>query len=302
MALLSKNDDEHVVVVRVHHAVFDHDSIGIFFEQFVQAYRAYIAGDYGFAQHHRHHLSLKQHRGAMVDQEGEMQFWLSTLNRYLTKGADSSLYPRADCPSPQGYAVELSQPFSQAIKDFAHAHNTTAYVVLLTLFNLVLNHETRYHNLTVGLPVSNRALCQHDGQLGCFVNMVTYHEQVDQVDSVVSLIEASSKAIYSLIENQSVSYLELADEMRSKGWLEKLRFPVTFNYLSAMPEAKEVQGCRMKVQHIAEQSARCDLTLTVDDGEQLTLNFDYETTAFTKQQVTLLAEQYLALISDTLSL
>ncbi|MEI8638355.1 hypothetical protein [Vibrio coralliilyticus] len=58
----------------------------------------------------------------------------------------------------------------------------------------------------------------------------------------------------------------------------------------------------MKVQHIAEQSARCDLTLTVDDGEQLTLNFDYESTAFTKQQITLLAEQYLALISDTLSL
>ncbi|MFN3016851.1 amino acid adenylation domain-containing protein [Vibrio coralliilyticus] len=302
LALLSKNDDEHVIVVRVHHAVFDHDSIGIFFEQFVQAYRAYMAGDYGFAQHHQHHLSLKQHRGAMVDEESQMQFWLSALNRYLTKGADSSLYPKADYPSPQGYAVELSQPFSQAIKDFAHAHNTTAYVVLLMLFNLVLNHETRYHNITIGLPVSNRALCQNDGQLGCFVNMVTYHEQVDQVDSVVSLIEASSKAIYSLIENQSVSYLELADEMRSKGWLEKLRFPVTFNYLSAMPEVTEVQGCRMKVQHIAEQSARCDLTLTVDDGEQLTLNFDYESTAFTKQQITLLAEQYLALISDTLSL
>lgn len=302
LALLSKNDDEHVVVVRVHHAVFDHDSIGIFFEQFIQAYRAYVAGDYGFAQHHQHHLSLKPHRGAMVDEENQMQFWLSTLNRYLAKGADSSLYPRADYPSPQGYTVELSQPFSRAIKDFAHAHNTTAYVVLLTLFNLVLNHETRYHNITIGLPVSNRALCQHDDQLGCFVNMVTYHELVDRVDNIVRLIEASGKAIYSLIENQTVSYLELADEMRSRGWLEKLRFPVTFNYLSAMPEAVEVQGCHMKVQHIVEQFARCDLALTVDDDEQLTLNFDYESTAFTKQQVTLLVEQYLALISGTLSM
>ncbi len=132
--------------------------------------------------------------------------------------------------------------------------------------------------------------------------MVTYYEQVEHVERAVSLIEASSKAIYSLLENQSLSYLDLVNEMRREGSFEKLRFPVMFNYLSAMPNAAEVHGCDMNVQHIVEQSARCDLTLTVDDGEQLSLNFDYESTAFTKQQIMSLAEQYLALISGTLSL
>ncbi|MBU2899203.1 hypothetical protein [Vibrio hepatarius] len=58
----------------------------------------------------------------------------------------------------------------------------------------------------------------------------------------------------------------------------------------------------MSVQHIIEPFARCDLTLTVDEGRRFRLSFDYEGSAFTKPNIMLLAEQYLAMISDIISL
>ncbi|RSD28377.1 non-ribosomal peptide synthetase [Vibrio pectenicida] len=302
VTLLSKDDNQHVVVIRVHHAVFDHESIGLFFKQFVDAYQAHLVGDLSFSSQTSHQLNLTHHRGAVVEQENQMQFWLSTLERYLHQGADASLYPVQDYPNPDGYQIELSQRFTQQIKQFSRRHNTTAYVLLLTLFNLTLNRETRYKNVAIGLPTSSRSMLQNDDQLGCFVNMVTYYQPAVQVENVLALLQSSGKSIYSLLDNQSVPYQLLVDEMRRKSWLDKLRFPITFNYLSALPKAESIADCQVSVQHIVEPFARCDLTLTVDDGERFRLSFDYERSAFTKPKIMLLAEQYLAMISDTISL
>ncbi|MYM59065.1 amino acid adenylation domain-containing protein [Vibrio sp. OCN044] len=302
VTLLSHQDSQYVVLVRVHHAVFDHESIALFFNQFKQAYQAYSVGDLSFSSKSVHNLNLAHHKGAVVEQESQIHFWLSTLQRYLHQGADASLHAVKDYPTPDGYQIELSDIFTQQIKAFARKHNTTTYVLLLTLFNLTLSRETRYKNVTIGLPTSSRSLLQNDDQIGCFVNMVTYFQPVSDADNRLALLQSSSKTVYSLLDNQSVSYQLLVDEMRRHAWLDKLRFPITFNYLSAMPTTQNVAQCQMTVQHIVEPSARCDLALTVDDGERLRLSFDFETSAFTKQQIMLFAEQYLAMISETLSL
>ncbi|MBU2899204.1 condensation domain-containing protein [Vibrio hepatarius] len=237
VTLLSKDKNQHVILVRVHHAVFDYESIGLFFKQFISAYQAHAVGDLSFSSQISHPLNLTHHRGAAVEQEHQMQFWLSTLERYLHQGADASLYPVQDYPNPDGYQIELSQVFTREIKQFARRHNTTPYVLLLTLFNLTLNRNTPYKNVPIGLPTSSRSLLQNDAQLGCFVNMVTYYQPVEQVENVLTLLQSSGKSIYSLLDNQSVPYQLLVDEMRRKGWLDTLRFPITFNYLSALPKA-----------------------------------------------------------------
>ena len=50
LSVMSRNQTEHAVLIRVHHAVFDHESIGLFYEQFLQAYQAFLAGDYGYGK------------------------------------------------------------------------------------------------------------------------------------------------------------------------------------------------------------------------------------------------------------
>ena len=97
-----------MVLVRVHHAVFDHESIALFFNQFKQAYQAYSVGDLSFSSKSAHNLNLAHHKGAVVEQESQIHFWLSTLQRYLHQGADASLHAVKDYPTPDGYQIELS--------------------------------------------------------------------------------------------------------------------------------------------------------------------------------------------------
>ncbi|MCL9779891.1 AMP-binding protein [Vibrio sp. S4M6] len=303
IALISTGKEEYALLVRVHHTVFDHESISLFYAQFVQAYQAYLVGDRNYSSHVHHHYNpySQQQNHLVKNQPKRLDFWIAQLNRYINKGADASHIPAKMNFSGTGHTIELSQEFSQSIRDFAHQQHTTAYVVLLTLFNLALNHHTSYKNVTIGLPVSDRARCNPSTLLGCFVNTVPYYQSVASIHDVHNLIKTSRKKVYSLIENQSVPYQQLVKEMRQRGWYDKLRFPVIFNYLTSMPPETNFAECQFSVKHVIENVTRCDLTLTVYDSECFNLNFDYDDTAFSREQIDTFAKQYLDLISHTLS-
>ncbi|SBS34864.1 Tyrocidine synthase 3 [Marinomonas spartinae] len=309
LAILMFPKNVYMLICRVHHSVFDHDSIGLFFDQFTQAYRAFIAGDYSFASevYHQYAPYVKWqktqpcHSDKLVDQE-EWRFWLTTLEGYLGRGADASAFEMKAAPSGQGLSITLTDSFSQAIRHFAHQKNTTAYVLLLTLFNLALNRETPYKKTTIGLPVSNRALLQGNNQIGCFVNMMTYFESVEDTSNVVMQLEASSKKLYNMLENQMVPYQMLSTELRKKGWADRLHSPVIFNFLNDVISTVKIDQCEFNVTHIVEQFGRCDLILTVDDCPEFVLNFDYENSTFTKEQMSRFAQCYLQLISSLLGM
>ena len=309
MVILMFPKNVYMLICRVHHSVFDHDSIGLFFDQFTQAYRAFIAGDYSFASevYHQYAPYVKWqkaqpcHSDKLVGQE-EWRFWLTTLEGYLGRGADASAFEMKTSPSGRGLSITLTDAFSQAIRHFAHQKNTTAYVVLLTLFNLALNRETPYKKTTIGLPVSKRALLQGNNQIGCFVNMMTYFEPVEDTSNITMQLEASSKKLYGMLENQTLPYQMLSTELRKKGWADRLHSPVIFNFLTNVISTVKIDQCEFNVTHIVEQFGRCDLILTVDDCPEFVLNFDYEHSAFTKEEMSRFVQCYLQLISSSLGI
>ena len=300
LSVMSRNQTEHAVLIRVHHAVFDHESIGLFYEQFLQAYQAFLAGDYGYGQNVEHHFNQTQHKGACPNRAAEMKFWMRQFASYIDKGADASPYTQHPHSAARSYSLELSQDFSQQIKQFAQTHRTSPYSLLLALFSRALNKKTSYKHVSIGLPVSSRAMCQHDTQIGCFVNMLTYYDIHETKENLGSFLDASHKHIYSLVENLSIPYPQLVSAMREQRWFEHLHFPVSFNYLNPVPDPMTIAHCHFSVKAMTESTARSDLNLTVSDGESLTIHFDYEQAAFSKDDIVMLSEHYLNLISDAI--
>ena len=62
-----------------------------------------------------------------------------------------------------------------------------------------------------------------------------------------------------------------------------------------------IAHCHFSVKAMTESTARSDLNLTVSDGQSLTIHFDYEQAAFSKDDIVMLSEHYLnLLISDAI--
>ncbi|WP_431888578.1 amino acid adenylation domain-containing protein [Pectobacterium colocasium] len=298
--LISLTAQRHILLGRVHHTVFDHDAIGLFFNQFIDYVRAYSAGDrsYRIGSEERY-LRYRQQQRRTNDQcyPRERQFWLDKMEDYLTAGADATAFPLSESQEGENYWCILSDSLTQAIKHYAQQHRTTPFVCMLTAFTLLLK-TTNYRHVPIGIPVSNRMLADNATTIGCFVNMVTYYDDAPAQASFSTLLARSQSKIHAILDNQTLPYDVLMTDVRAKGWSDKLRFPVSFNYLTAMPPAVQVNETEYQIADIANHQARLDLTLSVYDDDALTLCFNYQQAAFNAEEITALSQQYHHILMD----
>ncbi|WP_257982517.1 amino acid adenylation domain-containing protein [Pectobacterium brasiliense] len=298
--LISLTTQRHILLGRVHHTVFDHDAIGLFFHQFVDYVRAYSAGDrsYRIGSDERY-LRYRQQQRRTKDQcyLRERQFWLDKMEDYLAAGADATAFPLSDSLDGENYWCILSDTLTQAIKHYAQQHRTTPFVCMLTAFTQLLK-TTNYRHVPIGIPVSNRMLTENATTIGCFVNMVAYYDDAPAQESFSTLLTRSQNKIHAILDNQTLPYDVLMADVRAKGWSDKLRFPVSFNYLTAMPPAVQINETAYQITDIANHQARLDLTLSVYDDEALALCFNYQQAAFNAEEIAALSHQYHQILMD----
>ncbi|MDE9495787.1 hypothetical protein KKJ09_19935 [Xenorhabdus bovienii] len=169
---------------------------------------------------------------------------------------------------------------------------------MLTAFNKLLKCTLRYKNSAIGIPVSNRMLYEDISLLGCFVNMVTYYDVINPHDSFKTMLLRCQQRMNTILDNQMFPYNELINEVRAKGWNEKLRFPVCFNYLSSMPERIYLDSCEYQIGYIMNKQARFELTLSVNEGKSFSLCFNYAKNVFNIDEIKELSEKYHSLLSE----
>jgi non-ribosomal peptide synthetase component F len=212
-------------------------------------------------------------------------------------GADASQFQPQRDQEGENRCFTLTLDLTQRLRAFSKNRQTTVFVCMLTAFNMLLNSCTRYRHVPIGIPVSNRMLYEETELLGCFVNRVTYYEPVSPIDDIDMLLARCRKRMYSILDNQAVPYELLNNDIRAQGWNEKLYAPVCFNYLTAMPVPVNIDDVELHVSAIESSLARVDLMLSVNDEEILRFLFNYHKNIFSEEQIEILSEKYLELLT-----
>jgi pipecolate-incorporating enzyme len=176
--LIRLADDDHVLLLTVHHIAGDGWSLAILRTELSAQYRALLLGaeadlpelgvQYAdFAQWERRVLS-----GPRLQQR--LDYWLENL-----RGAPPVLELPADRSRPptggaEAGAVEWHPPAAlvNAARELSRATGTTLFMTLLAAFQVVLSRSARTEDVLVGTPIANRNRAEVEGLIGMFVNTV----------------------------------------------------------------------------------------------------------------------------------
>ncbi|MDE9495786.1 hypothetical protein KKJ09_19930 [Xenorhabdus bovienii] len=120
--LLSLEKQKNILLVSVHHVVFDHDSINLFFNQFINYMRAYIAGDFHYKlvngiQYQQYCQWQKKIKPIRYQQE--QKFWVKTMEDYLLAGADASEFRTTEEIKGENYWFSIPVELTLALTQFA---------------------------------------------------------------------------------------------------------------------------------------------------------------------------------------
>ncbi|HXM56073.1 MAG TPA: condensation domain-containing protein, partial [Candidatus Dormibacteraeota bacterium] len=169
---------DHVLVLTLHHIVFDAWSLGVLARELGALYEARLAGrpsplaplavDYAdYAIWERELLG----GGALASGLDHWRRRLAGAPPVLDLPADHARPPR---PSYRGGRVGFAVPDAAArrLRDLSRSAGTTLYMTVLAAFQVLLGRYAGAEDVVVGSPMANRSPRVLEDLVGCFVNMV----------------------------------------------------------------------------------------------------------------------------------
>ena len=176
VTLFQTDDQEHLMVVNMHHLISDASSVGVFMRELEAFYTAHSSGQtavlpelpiqYG-------NFALWQREMSQGDRLREnLEYWTKQLQGappLLTLPTDRL---RSSIPTYRGAALFTTLPASLAasIRELARNEGSTVFRILFSAFNILLQRYTLQDDIVVGTPFAGREDTETEDLIGFFVN------------------------------------------------------------------------------------------------------------------------------------
>jgi amino acid adenylation domain-containing protein len=266
--LIRSAEDEHVLLVTMHHIVSDGWSMGVLAGELKALYGAFLGGKADplpelEIQYADYALWQRQWiEGEILQQQAA--YWKTTL-----AGAPALLELPTDHlrPVQQSYAgamlpVVLDEKLMSGLKGLSRSHGTTLYMTLLAGWAILLMRLSGQQDVVIGSPVANRGRAEIENLIGFFVNTLALRLDLSGSPSVSQLLEQTKAQSLAAQRHQDIPFeqvVELAQPVRSLS--HSPLFQVMFSWQNAVENSLELPGLEVLLLQPPHKAAQFDLTL-----------------------------------------
>ncbi|MFI8716818.1 amino acid adenylation domain-containing protein [Stenotrophomonas sp. NPDC077464] len=310
-SLIRLTNGRSVALLNCHHIVVDAWSMGIIAGELLQLGRQVVKGqapdmslppvDYQYADF----ACWQAQQEAANAFDGQIDYWrqqLAELPPLLELPTD---FPRPDRQRFQGRTRKLLLPAALAgtLQALCGERDTTLFVGLLAVFNLLLSRYTGRQDIVVGSPMSGRSHPEIHATVGLFTNMVALRCRVDEHQDFLSLLDQVRGVAEQAQRHQDVPFRQVVEKLAGARSLSHTPlYQVSFALNSAAEQAVNAVlaqggGSYCDNDGVLAGTVKDDLALQVRRVPgHLELKLSYDSALFTAATADLLLAHYAALL------
>jgi amino acid adenylation domain-containing protein len=306
IAFLRLSEEEHALLVTMHHIISDGWSIGIFMRELATLYQAFTAGQTSllselpiqyadFAKWQREWL-----QGQVLEEQ--LQYWRGQL-----AGASAVLELPTDRPRPavQSYrgarhGMVLCHELTTGLKALAQSEAGTLFMSLLTTFKVLLWRWSGQPDVVVGTPIAGRTRAETETLIGFFVNTLALRTKLEGERSFRESLRQVREVCLGAYANQEVPFEKLVEELQPERSLGHTPlFQVFFNLLNARDNEFELPGLIVESMEGEIPASKFDITLYArEQQDSLRLEMVYNADIFSKMRVAEMMSQFAQLLEQ----
>jgi amino acid adenylation domain-containing protein len=291
--LVRESQQEHVLVVNIHHIISDGWSLGVLAREMGEIYAAVGEGREAaveelkvqyvdYAEWQREYMSGER-------LEREVGYWKEQL-----AGAAPVLELPTDRPRPalQSFrgasrSFTLAKQLSGGLKAMSLAHGTTLFMSLLAAFNVLLQRYSGQDDILVGTPVANRNHVEIERLIGFFVNTLVIRTEVTDNLRFCDLLSQVRESSLGAFAHQGLPFDRLVEEIQPARSLSHTPiFQVMFSLQNASPNALKLAEVDLTFLDIERDDAKFDITLSmIEDDRGLGGKLEYNTELFEQNTI-----------------
>ncbi|WP_435596057.1 amino acid adenylation domain-containing protein [Streptomyces albogriseolus] len=280
-------DDDHVVLISLHHAVTDGWSKNVLLDELARHYHARLRGEsaalpplpvqYGdFAVWQRDRADS----GAM---EPQLAYWEAALDGAPVLDLPTDR-PRPAAFTGRGGAVEIDLPHDLVgrVDDLAREHGASRFMVLLAAAQAVLARWTGQDDICVGTPVAGRDRLELEPLVGFFVNTVVLRTDLSGRPTLAGLVDRVRDVVLGAFGHQEVPFEKVVERLRPERDLSRNPlFQVMVDVQDSAGGGPALPGLDATDLALPWSSAKFDLTATfVVRDAGFALNVEYAADLF----------------------
>lgn len=301
--LLRLSDEEHVLLVTMHHIAADAWSVGVLVDEVCRSYEAFLAG----ATPALPELPVQYtdfaawQRETMGERaiEADLAYWRDRLAGIGTLRLATDR-PRPRVLSQRGKLIPMAIPpaLHRSLRAVARARGVSLFTILMAGFKVLLSRYTGDRDIAVGTAVSGRNRAELQPLIGMFLNTIVLRTRLDPGATFGQILAREQQVIRDALAHQSLPFEQLVEKLEvARDASVSPLFQVALTMVSAPPASPPLAGLDVTPLDVQTGTAKFDLTVLFNDtGDTLVGQIEYNTDLFDESTVVRLGGHYVRLL------
>jgi hypothetical protein len=297
--LVRLGPEDHVLLLTIHHIVFDGWSAGVLLKELAALYGAFVRGEPSplpplpvqFAD-----FAVWQQRWLAGPQlERQLAYWRTQLAHLpdLVLPTDAE---RPALPTYRGdiHPFRVSPEVTSALKQLSQDHDVTLFMTLLAGFAALLHRYTAQEDIVLSSPVANRRQAELEDLIGFFVNSLVLRLDLSGNPSFRQVLARVRQTTLAAYDHQDVPFERLVEELRpERAATHNPLFRAAFSLQNAPFPRVTLPGLELTPWETHNHTAKFDLVVALTDtGDGLAGDAEYATELFQPATIHTLVELY----------
>jgi len=303
--LLRLRQDDHILLLTMHHSAADGWSIGVLVQEVSVLYQAFcqhqpsplpaLSIQYAdFAIWQRQWL-----QGAVLD--AQLSYWRKQLANAPTRLELPTDRPRPAIQSYRGatHHFQFSPELLRSLHHLSQQAGCTLFMTVLAAFKVLLGRYSGSEDIVVGTPIANRHRAEVENLIGCFVNTLVLRTNLSENPTVLELLEQVRSVALDAYAHQDLPFEQLVETLQPQRSLSHSPLFQIMVVLQNTPiPTVDLLGLQVNAIETDRGTAQFDLTLFLEETpEGLSGTIEYNADLFNSDTIDRMVGHYQTLLN-----
>jgi len=309
VVLLKLREDEHQLLITMHHICSDGWSVKIFLDELAVLYQAFLGGTPSpLPELTIQYADWAQWQSELLQGEyleKQLAYWRRQLAGAPAVLELPTARPRALVQTFRGdrLSLELSGGLKNQLSDLSQREGVTLFMTLLAAFQTLLYRYSGRDDIVVGSPSANRNAAELEKLIGCFVNTLVLRTDFSDNPSFRKLLKRVREVAVGAYTHQDVPIDKLVDALNPERSLSHSPlFQVIFALQRSADAEAQFAGLKTSWLEVERGTSKFDLALFVTERPaSLSCMFEYDTDLFSAATIGRMLDHFKVLLEGIVS-